>query len=112
MKSPEASLAGAIVHFLASRPMEIDLTDLPRPATVREAVDILLQDLGPENLDELRATAEDDLIFHLMGLGRFIRNVFGLHGENPALLASTGAAHPDDASMVIIESLWQRLRLH
>ena len=92
--------------------MEIDLNDLPRPATVREAVDILLEDLGPESLDELRTAAEGDLLLHMMGIGRFIRNVFGLHGENPALLSNTGAANPDDASMVILESLWRRLRLH
>ncbi len=92
--------------------MEINLTALPKPATVGEAVDILLTDLGTEPLNELRATAEDDLIFHMMGIGRFIRNLFGLHGENQALITSTGATNADDASMVIVEALWRRLRLH
>jgi hypothetical protein len=47
-----------------------------------------------------------------MGIGRFIRNLFGLHGENQALITSTGATNADDASMVIVEALWRRLRLH
>lgn len=93
-------------------PMEIDLTDLPNPATVQEAVDVLLADLGPELIDELRATAEEDLINHHMGLGQFIRNVFGLYGDNKALLGNAGADNADDASMVIVEALWRRVRLH
>jgi hypothetical protein len=92
--------------------MEIDLTDLPRPTTVRDAVEILLEDLGSDTLTELRDTVEDDLIIHHMGVGRFIRNLFGLHGDNQELLSNTGASNADDASMVIVEELWRRLRLH
>ena len=85
--------------------MEIDLTDLPNPETVQAAVEVLLADLGPEYIDELRATAEEDLINHHMGLGLFIRNVFGLYGDNKALLSNAGADNADDASMVIVEAL-------
>ena len=36
--------------------MQWDLTDLGLPRTVRDAVDILLQDLGEDTLTEIRST--------------------------------------------------------
>ena len=77
-----------------------------------EAVQQLKADLDPAMLAELRGTDEGDLIIHHLGLGQFIRNALGLHSDNRALLADTGKANPDDASMVIIETLWRHLRLH
>lgn len=45
-----------------------------------------------------------------------IRNAFGLWGGNVALMQSGAQArgypfiHPDDASVVIIEAVWERLQ--
>jgi len=80
-----------------------------KPSTVNEAVFTLLAELSSEHFDELRATEWSQLEQHYMGLARFIRNIFGLHGDNPQLLRSTGSKNPYDASMVILEALWRRL---
>jgi hypothetical protein len=85
---------------------------MEKPATVRDAVNILLTGLGKESLAVIRQTDEEDLCLHHMGLGRFIRNVFRLHHDNPELLADTATGNADDASMVIIVALWRRLRLN
>ncbi len=45
-----------------------------------------------------------------MGLGAWIRNNLGLWKGNESLLESTGAPNADDASMVIVEAVWRRLR--
>lgn len=85
-------------------------SDPPRPGTLNEAVFRLLGELSSEHFDDLRATEWDHLEKHYMGLARFIRNIFGLHGDDPRLLSKTGTDNPYDASMVIVEALWRRLR--
>ena len=80
-----------------------------RPSTVNEAVFTLLAELSSEHFDELRETEWSQLEQHYMGLARFIRNIFGLLGDNPRLLNNTGSKNPYDASMVILEALWRRL---
>jgi len=89
--------------------MQWDLTDLGLPRTVRDAVDILLQDLGEDTLTEIRSTDYENLIDFHFSLGTLIRRVFMLH-ENPALMEDTGMSNPDDASLKIIEALWRRMR--
>jgi len=83
--------------------------DKPR-ATIEEAVDALLSQLATQSQDRLRATRREDLIGLHFGLGMWIRNNLGLWHGNTALLADTGQEHPDGASMVIIEELWERLQ--
>jgi hypothetical protein len=58
----------------------------------------------------IAAMAESELIALHLGLGMWIRNNLGLWSENSALLQSARAQNPDDASVVIIEALWRRLR--
>lgn len=53
---------------------------------------------------------EDDLIDLHFGLGREIRNGFGLHNPDSKLLAACGVVHADDAAGMIIQVLWRRLR--
>lgn len=89
-------------------PDDTEATDLPR--TVAEAVSLLVRLLDQAQLEEIAATPEDDLIEHHFGFGAVIREEFGLHGANPALLASCAKPNADDASMVIIKALWARLR--
>jgi hypothetical protein len=92
--------------------MKLDLGSIDKPATVREAVNILLTGLGKESLRVIRQTDEEDLCLHHMSLGRFIRNVFRLHHDNPELLADAATDNADDASMVVIVALWRRLRFN
>ena len=96
------------------------------PKTIDEAVDRLISTMFKEDREALRNTTEDDLILCHFGLGAYIRNEFGLWGDNKELLKSCGSeeytdspygdylpmiVHPDDASMVIVKAIWGRLRL-
>ena len=89
--------------------MEWDLTDLDLPRTVKDAVDILLKDLGEDTLAEIRSTDYENLIDFHFSLGTMIRRVYMLH-ENSGLLEHSGMSNPDDASLKIIQSLWRRMR--
>lgn len=79
------------------------------PATVCEAVARLLSILNDEDKTAIASMREEDLIDLHFGLGAEIRNAFGLHDKNSRLLADCGAVHPDDASDVIINKIWERL---
>ena len=80
-----------------------------QPETV-EAVDRLMMVLDEEHKDALLAMPEEDLTDLHFSFGLAIRNAFKLYEPGSKLLASCGAAHPDDASGVIINELWVRLR--
>ena len=56
------------------------------------------------------ALARDQLGGLHFGLGMWIRNNLGLWNGNGALLQSTGQTDADDASMVIVVAVWDRLR--
>lgn len=78
--------------------------------TLDEAVARILDQMKDEDKAVVRATPRDELIRFHHGWGTGIRNTFGLWGGNHALLAACGGGHPDDASMVIIEAVWDRLQ--
>lgn len=80
------------------------------PETVDQAVGVLLGLLPEDEKVKIAAMAQDDLVALHFGLGMWIRNNLGLWSENRALLESSGAQTPDDASGVIIEALWRRLQ--
>jgi hypothetical protein len=85
------------------------------PKTVAEAVDQLLVELPPEEIERLRAMPEAGLGSEHFGLGMWIRNEYGLHEENYALLkAATGEEYlfsdADRASSAILDALWRKLR--
>lgn len=73
------------------------------PATIDEAVGVVIA-----------ALPEADLINLHFGLGMWIRNNLGLWQGNDALMQALcrrePGIHPDDASMLIIEQVWRRLR--
>jgi hypothetical protein len=80
------------------------------PETVDEAVERLMSILEDEHKAILATLREEDLINLRFSLGMAIRNAFDLHIPWSKLLASCGVAHPDDASGVIINKLWTRLK--
>ena len=80
------------------------------PATVDEAVDVVIATLSDTDKATISAMAESELIGLHMGLGAWIRNNLGLWNSNRPLLQCTDAAIADDASMAIVAAVWRRLR--
>ena len=80
------------------------------PATIDEAVGVVIATLADEEKATISAMSESELIGLHMSLGAWIRKNFGLWSCNRPLLESTGDPHPDDAAMAIIVAVWRRLR--
>ena len=80
------------------------------PTTVVEAVALIILNMSAKDKEYVRNTKKDDLIKFHHGWVTVILNEFGLWGKNHALLKDTGKRHPDDASMVIIEAVWEELQ--
>ena len=84
------------------------------PVTIDEAVGVVIATLSDEETASIAALAQAQLIGLHFGLGLWIRSNLGLWKGNDALMQSIRerdqAIHPDDASMVIIEAVWERLR--
>ncbi len=58
----------------------------------------------------IAAMAESELVGLYFGLGAWIRNNLGLWERNGALLESAGETDAYEASMVIVEAVWRRVR--
>jgi len=80
------------------------------PATIDEAVGVVIASLSDEDKAAIAAMTESELIGLHFGLGAWIRNNLGLWKGNRALLESTGETDADDASMVIVAAVWRRVR--
>jgi hypothetical protein len=80
------------------------------PQTFDQAVDRVIQTLTVEQKEQVRQTPEDQLLGYHENMGRWIRNMFGLWGGNKALIDAMGRQHPDDASTLIIQTVWKRLQ--
>lgn len=80
------------------------------PCTVEEAVTRLIIDMDEADKQRVGETKKEDLERFYKGWGAGIRNEFGLWRGNTNLLADCHVKHPDDASMAIIEKVWERLR--
>lgn len=80
------------------------------PKTVQEAVRTLLSDMTEEQKDLLCNSTEEELVDFHHTLGTNIRNRFGLWEDNYELLISCGVVHPDDASRVIMQAVWQAVK--
>ena len=86
------------------------LFDTYQPNTVQGAVDELIKyKLTKDQKSMLKKIRKDDLIKLHSSLGRFIRNNFFMWEGNTKLIEDTGEEHPDDASGVIMEVLWDTL---
>lgn len=86
------------------------------PRTVDEAVERLHANISLNDEILLATMTEDDITDFHFSLGYHIRNEFGLWSGNDALIESCRIIagredlHVDDASCIIIESLWVRLK--
>lgn len=84
------------------------------PTTIDEAVGVVIATLSDDDKVTIAAMPKSELIGLHMGLGAWIRNNLGLWKGNDQLMQAIGegdgSIHPDDASMVIIKAVWERLR--
>ena len=86
----------------------------PLPATLEAAVEDIVARVSEQEKEVLRHTKREDLILYHHSWGMVIRNEYGLWGGNKALLLSACGGrmcHPDDASMKIIEKVWEMVQL-
>jgi hypothetical protein len=87
------------------------LKQLPR--SVNQVVDRILRDIRPEFRKTLLKTNREDLVQFQHGWGTGIRDSLCLWaGNNDQLIRSAcdgELCHPEDASMVIMEAVWDRL---
>ncbi len=92
------------------------MTTLDLPKTVAEAVEMLHGNMSLNDEVMLANMNEEDLIDVHFALGYHIRNEFGLWEGNESLLescrsiAGDNELHVDDASMVIIKALWDKVK--
>jgi hypothetical protein len=82
------------------------------PTTVEAAVTDIIAGLSAEDKEAVRESKRDDLIMFHHGWGTGIRNHYGLWRGNDRLIESACGkpCHPDDASMIIIERVWEALQ--
>lgn len=82
------------------------------PTTVESTVSDILLSMTEENRQTIKTTKKEDLIMFHHGWGTGIRNHYGLWRGNKELLESACGkpCHPDDASMIIIEAVWNKLQ--
>ena len=85
------------------------------PKTVEQAVDILFSELSLKEKTAIANMQKNSLNDLHFSLGRFIRNKFSVVDNEELmkscrLLSGKQDLHPDDASSVIIESLWKNLQ--
>jgi len=101
------------MQLIRSNEPHQELRALPRmPETLGEATSLLISEMSVKDKRFIATRKQDDLISFHFGWGMGIRNRFGLWTGNEKLLASCGSRwmHPDEASSVIIESVWRELR--
>lgn len=84
------------------------------PVTIEEAAGVVIAALPETEAAKIAGMPESELINLHFGLGMWIRNNLGLWQGNDALMQALRerepGIHPDDASMLIIEQVWRRLR--
>ena len=80
------------------------------PTTVEEAVKETLAMLSAKDKKDIAKIPKNQSFRLHMSLGMQIRNSFGLHQENQALLAACDAMEADGASEVILEAVLKALK--
>ncbi|WP_143872794.1 DUF6794 domain-containing protein [Catenovulum sediminis] len=87
-------------------------TDTMTPLTCKEAALDIYKSLDQESINTLQETEKEDLIQFHLGWGMGIRNSYGLWSEGSPIRKSCAAMsgeqdmHPDSASSVIMELVW------
>lgn len=110
-----ALIAALILGLSSGKAVSAEGDALPPekwPTTLADAVAHITERLSEDDKRLLRETKKENLIRFHMGWGMGIRNGFGLWRGNDKLIESAcgKGCHPDDASMVIIETVWAALQ--
>ena len=81
------------------------------PTTVEATVTDIISELSDENKSVIKETSKEGLIRFHHGWGTGVRNYYGLWRGNEKLIfdACGSQCPPDDASMKIIEAVWEKL---
>lgn len=84
-----------------------------KPKTVDEAVQVLKTKwLKPQDREWILRNTKDEVWGRLyLGFGTGVRNEFGLWGDNQPLHDSCGTKDPEGCSSVILNRLWESVRL-
>ncbi len=82
------------------------------PTTVEDTVRDILPRISTIQWLEIKTTSKDNVISLYSEFGVGIRDRYGLwRGNDKLILSACGfRCHPDDASMKIIEAVWQELQ--
>lgn len=80
------------------------------PTTVEEAVKETLAMLNAKDKKEIAKIPKNQSFLLHMSLGMQIRNRFGLHQQNQALLTACDCMDADGASEVILEAVLKALK--
>ena len=81
------------------------------PVTLEDAVKQTLSMLSAKDKKHIAKMPEEKTILLHMSLGMQIRNSFGLHQGNEALMIACGNPFdPDEVSGIIIEAVWKKLK--
>lgn len=89
---------------------EILAQNFREPETVDVAVNRLMMILEGEHKVALATMQKEELVDLQISLGIAIQNAFRLGNPGSKLLASCGVEHADDASGVVIQKLWTKLK--
>jgi len=110
-----AALAGAPAQAAdqAPKPGSCPHALKPLPRNVDRVVERIVRNIEPQFREKLLETKREDLVQFQVGWGTGIRNSLCLEaGNNDQLLRSAckgERCHPEVASMVIMEAVWDRL---
>jgi hypothetical protein len=99
-----------LTHVFADESNAYDSTKWPE--TIEAATQTIISLLPEKDRQLVKAAKKEDLILYHHGWGTGIRNSLGLwRGNQKLLLSACGKpCHPDDASMKIIEAVWESLQ--
>lgn len=80
------------------------------PKNVKEAVALVLSAMNGRDKLIIRNTKKEDLVQFHSTWGREIRILCGLWAGNQEVLKDAGVNHPDSASTVIMEAVWEEVQ--
>lgn len=83
------------------------------PTTCQEAIEKIAKEIDEQSVDTLKKTKKEDLVQFHFSWGMGIRNSYGLWDEESLIRRSCAEAvglkdiHPDNASGIIMEGVWE-----
>ena len=86
------------------------------PTTCNGAAEEIVKDLDAKSIETLKSTKREDLIKFHFSWGMGIRNSFGLWADNSLIRKSCANEsgeediHPDGASTIIMEKIWDIIK--